>query len=377
MNPLRKSALRRSVALALALVFYVRCVSTGETRVEALAPIEGSELNVSPPAGFTPLRVVLLEVRNSAAPGEFQVIPDGDYSGNILNRAASAAGPKTPASTGAGVGAGASPAPGPAARTSDGVRYGNEPPPAPGQSLYPPANTAAPAADAANPTAPAATDGAESTGVPAPPAVDPGAVAREVTETALFQSRRFEVVPDRLFAAEMTRLKNGGADDVSALLGAARNLNVSYILYGDLTNFEIRQERGYWKVPLWVILLVGSFFIKNDDVREAIWYAMLRAATIIPLNSPVWGYGIEWEDMELVVDIELDLRMTDAQSGSVVYTGARSVARTESVRNLNLLVWSTDNSVKIPRSSAGRQMRFAAVELVNDLSGFVDRRAQP
>lgn len=375
MNPLRNTALRRSVALALALVFYGRCVSAGETRVEALAPPDGSELNVSPPAGYAPLRVVLLEVRNSAAPGEFQVIPDGDYSGNILNRAASAAGPKNPASSGASVGATSRPAPGSSARTSDGVSYGSEPPPAPGQSLYPPANSAPSNADDSSAVANAG-DGAAGA-APPPPVVDPGAVAREVTETALFQSRRFEVVPDRLFIAEMARLKNGGADEAGALLGAARNLNVSYILYGDLTNFEIRQERGYWKVPLWVILLVGSFFIKNDDVREAIWYAMLRAATVIPLNSPVWGYGIEWEDMELVVDIEFDLRMTDAMNGSVVYTGARSVARTETVRNLNLLVWSTDNSLKIPRSSAGRQMRFAAVELVNDLSAFVDRRAQP
>lgn len=370
MNPLRKTALHRSVALALALAVSVRCVSTGETRVETLAAPDGSELNVTPPAGLAPLRVVLLEVRNSAAPGEFQVIPDGDYSGNILNRAAAAPGPKNPASPGASVGT-TTPAPGPPARTTNGVNYGNEPPPAPGQSLYPPANSSAPGGAAET------SETTEAGGTPAPPAVDPGAVAREVTETALFQSRRFEVVPDRLFIAEMTRLKNGGADDANAVLGAARNLNVSYILYGDLTNFEIRQERGYWKVPLWVILLVGSFFIKNDDLREAIWYAMLRAATIIPLNSPVWGYGIEWEDMELVVDIEFDLRMTDAANGSVVYTGARSVARTETVRNLNLLVWSTDNSIKIPRSSAGRQMRFAAVELVNDLSAFVDRRAQP
>ncbi len=371
MNPLRKIALRRGAALALTLVFLVRCVSAGETRVEAVAPIEGSELNVTPPAGFAPVRVVLLEVRNSAAPGEFQVIPDGDYSGNILNRSGAAASPKNPLSPGADA------PPGPSARTSNGVSYGNEPPPGPGQSIYPPANADARNADPANSSEPGAAGAAESAGVSPPLAVDPGAVAREVTETALFQSRRFEVVSDRLFVAEVTRLKNGGADDANAVLNAARNLNVRYIIYGDLTNFEIRQERGYWKVPLWVILLVGSFFIKNDDVREAVWYAMLRAATIIPLNSPVWGYGIEWEDMELVVDIELDLRMTDAQSGSVVYTGARSVARSETVRNLNLLVWSTDNSIKIPRSSAGRQMRFAAVELVNDLSGFVDRGAQP
>lgn len=151
-----------------------------------------------------------------------------------------------------------------------------------------------------------------------------------------------------------------------ARMQAARNLGVKYFIYGDLTDFEIRTETSYWKVPFWAIILVGSFFIKDDDTRIFIWYSFIRAATIVPLDNAMWKAGVGSQDLDLVVSISMDLRISATRSATVIYSGSRTVERHEKSSSMELVVWRGDNKVRINQSNAGRQIRFVAGELARE-----------
>ena len=316
--------LLRQIAL-LALFIYggllsVQCASFGagdSSQYEQLEAV-GAEIP-PPPADFVPVRVVLLEFKNAAGLGRFDVIPDGDYSTAIIHGEATA---------------------------TDETGTATE---------------------------------SDATPAPEPDRVDTGAVAREVTETALFQTGRFEIIPGFRFRDAMQKAQQAtpGLDNAGAIAQAAESLDVQYVLYGTLTDFEIRQQRDYWQLPLWAILLVASFFIQDDDLRVFVWYTMLRIALVVPLNSEFWDYGIQWDNLDLNVDVGMDLRMVDARTGSVAYADSAAATRVENVRNLNLMVWATNRRIKITQSNAGRQIRFVARDLIADLARYVDATAVP
>lgn len=199
-------------------------------------------------------------------------------------------------------------------------------------------------------------------------------VAREVTETALFQSGRFEIVPLFQFQAARTKHLEAGRSEAEATRLAAKELNIDYLFYGDLTNFEIKTATSYWKVPFWAILLVGSFFIDDDRTRFLVWEAMLRAATIVPLESALWKAGVGQQDIDLDLSLSLDLRMVDAREMLVVFSDSRTIIRTENASNLELVVWQSDNKVRIKSSNAGKQIRFAAYAVTRVLRDFIDQK---
>ncbi len=262
-----------------------------------------------PPAGTVPVPVVLREFRNSASISTFDIIPDGRYDRGIRRRGS---------------------------------------PPAPG---------AAGSGSTPNPDG-----GGEEQRPPAP--VEPGLVAREVTETLLVESGRFRVIPEfKLREA----LASPDATEVVPLAQAARQVGVRYILYGDLTQFELRQKRSYWKVPLWALLLIGALLIKDKDTRAWALNTILRIMIYTPLNSPFWDKGLGWEDLILEVEVALTLRLVDSQTGLVVHTSEAEITRTETVRNLDLIVWNSDKRLKITSSNAGKQIRFAAHRALSDL----------
>ncbi|MCB1174156.1 MAG: hypothetical protein KDK39_11340 [Leptospiraceae bacterium] len=197
-------------------------------------------------------------------------------------------------------------------------------------------------------------------------------LAREITETALFQSGRFEVVPLYQFEAIRKRQLESGQPMAEATRTTARELKIDYFLYGDLTDFEIKTATSYWKVPFWAILLIGSFFIDDDRTRLFVWEALLRAATIVPLDSALWKAGVGQQDIDLNVNLSLDLRLVEASQLLVVFSDSRTISRIESASNLELVVWQSDNKVRIKRSNAGKQIRFAAYAVTKALTGFVD-----
>ncbi|MCB1323442.1 MAG: hypothetical protein KDK34_24495 [Leptospiraceae bacterium] len=348
-----------SVRLAGILILAVLTLNCTSTTVSAYDRPEaiGPDIQKAPP-GYETIRIVVMPFRNSASITNFSIIPDGDYSSTAVTTGSQNRTTGNPGNAYANTGTEAN------NQNDFGSHLANE-----SDSDRRPGKKK-PNADRTNEQN---ADADTSTSSP-PDQVDAGGVAREVTETALFQTDRYEIVPLFTFQDAKRKLMADGMDEANATLKAARELNVEYLVYGDLTEFEIRNEKSYWKVPLWAIILVGSFFIQDDDLRAFIWYAMLRAATTIPLNSSFWRAGVGWEDQELIVDIGLDMRMVNTGSGGVIFSDTSSVERTETVRNLDLLVWSSDHSIKITRSSAGRQIRFAATDLINRLSRFVDER---
>lgn len=387
--------IRRIAALTLAA--YVAALGT---HCASLLPTEYSELEAAgpevPPApeNFERIRVTLLEFRNAANIGQFDVIPDGDYNEYTINQRAN---PQTEAPV-----YGVTPDQQRRNETSsdvfspDTVPGGeSDKPPSTEESSEPntPAPPKPPAPEKASEesaqeesdkesepvdtTGDATNDSSDENKKPLPEVeqVDTGTLAREVTETTLFQSGRFEIVPDYIFKSKVREAKERGLDEAAAVRAASEELGVRYIFYGSLTDFEIRQERDFWKVPLWVIILAASFFIQDRELRNFVWGAMIRLVFLVPLNSEFWDYGVEWDNLDMDIDVAMDLRMVDASSGSVLYAGAKTVTRTENVRNLNLLVWQSDRRIKITKSSAGRQIRYVAKELVVDVADFVDREA--
>ena len=304
--------MRRLLSSSLAAALLCACASTGTDYSRPAAPLP--ELREAPPE-FARLRVVLPGFRNSAGLRAFEIVPDGEYGDRVI-------------------------APGSDAPSKQDAT----PEPAETDATVQPEDAASGSESEANETT------AE------PPAVSPADVAREVTETAFFQSGYFEIVPVFQYTAERDRLRAEGLSLADSTLQAARNLEIDYICYGDLTNFEIGQNTSYWKVPFWAIVLVGSFFIKDDDVRVFIWYSLLRALAAIPLDSQFWRAGVGWEDLELRISRERDLD------------------RIEKARNLDLLFWVADSEVRITRSSAGHQIRYVAQQLTNDLGAELDSR---
>ena len=322
--------MRRLSTSFLAAAFLCACASTGTDYSRPAAPLP--DLREAPPE-FARLRVVLPGFRNSAGLRAFEIVPDGEYGDRVITPGSSVPSKQDLA---------------PDQQETDGVASTED---------------AAGAAQGA-PTDPAAE----------PPAVSPADVAREVTETAFFQSGYFEIVPVFQYTTERDRLRAEGLSLADSTLQAARNLGIDYICYGDLTNFEIGQNTSYWKVPFWAIVLVGSFFIKDDDVRVFIWYSLLRALAAIPLDSQFWRAGVGWEDLELRISIAMNLRLVDVQNGSVVFSRERDLDRIEKARNLDLLFWVSDSEVRITRSSAGHQIRYVAQQLTNDLGAELDTR---
>ncbi|MBX7056445.1 MAG: hypothetical protein K1X75_00155 [Leptospirales bacterium] len=316
--------------LSVLLLLLSACASAADTSYEQLE----AEVQAQPPVpeSYRKLRVFVADFSNSANIESFSILPDGDYTGLVLDRGQKPGGLQAPPAS-----AGSAPATG--SETNDAA----EPP------------TSA---------------GPESEQTPA--RQDAALILRETMETELFQSGRFEIVPTFAMQAAMHTAQAEGLDAAQAMLRAAHTLHIDLIVLGDLTDFEIRNERSYWKVPLWAIVLVGSFFIRNDDLRNHVWSALLRAAFWVPLNSPFWGYGLEWENLELIVDMGLDVRAIDPNNGVVQFSDSLSISRKDRVKNLNLLIWASDNSVRITRSNAGRQMRFGAREMAVRLSRFAE-----
>ncbi|MEQ9365273.1 MAG: hypothetical protein RIF32_13590 [Leptospirales bacterium] len=365
---MRRLRLHRSIALLMLVaycgLFATRCASFGgaseNTNYAALKPI-GEELP-PPPANFVPIRIVLLNFKNSANVSRFDVIPDGDYSDYIANVS-------------------------PTANQDDSYETETDAPPEESNSLEPAPTKDARSTPGGNSDTEERTESAAAsensrhtektpaqtpTGDAEPESIDTGAVAREITETTLFQSGRFEIVPEFQFRAKLNAAIAARKDQTAAIQSAAEALDVEYIVYGALTDFEIRQQQDYWKLPLWAILLAASFLIQDDDLRLFVWYTMLRIALVVPLNSPVWDYGVQWNNLDINVDVAMNLRLVDARSGSVVYSESESVTRVENVRNLNLLVWSSNRRIKITQSNAGRQIRYVAQGLVHDLAASAD-----
>lgn len=350
----RQRPRRRQRVIALLTVFAycgivsLRCASFGagetQSEYETLRPL-GEQLP-PPPANFEKLRVVLLDFKNDAQVSRFDVIPDGDYSDYIANVSSTPATPQL-----------------------------ESPNTQPTDDVTDPANGST--TDTEDSTDDSIDEGddapqRETIGDTEPETVDSGVIAREITETTLFQSGRFEIVPEFQFRGKVDAALAQGLDRTAAIQAAADELDVACIVYGSLTDFEIRQQQDYWKLPLWAILLAGSFLIQDDDLRVFVWYTMLRIALVVPLNSPVWDYGVQWNNLDINVDVAMNLRVVDARSGSVVYSESDSVTRVENVRNLNLMVWSSNRRIKITQSNAGRQMRYVAQNLVRDLAAFAD-----
>lgn len=196
--------------------------------------------------------------------------------------------------------------------------------------------------------------------------------AREMTETALVASGRFEVVPAFVYRGKFQENLIESSSQLEAYSKTIHDLKIDYLVYGDLTEFEIKTQTSYWKVPFWAILLVGSFFIKDDDTRNFIWYALIRTATIVPLDHALWKAGVGQEDVELDVTVAMDLRLVDSNTWTVLFSETKTILRKETASNMELVVWQSGNKVRIRKSNAGRQIRFAAIALTRDLSYFMD-----
>lgn len=199
-----------------------------------------------------------------------------------------------------------------------------------------------------------------------------GEVARETTLTFLHQTSRFEIVPLGIYRSKLREMEKGMPGDPLNSLKAARQLNIQYLVRGDLSNFEIRENKNYWHMPLWVLLLIGALFIKNDDYRRLALEIIVRMLFYAPLNSFIWKKGLGWRNIELQVDVGMSMRFVDVNTGNVVFAENKDITRTETVRNLNLLLWESNSRIKITRSNAGRQIRFASYYLVQDVIEWID-----
>ncbi len=349
----RRGRLIRVTAFTACLLV-LQCATGAGTRMERISGT--GPVVPAAPAQFKKIRIVLLDFRNSANLKQFDIIPDGDYGSRVVGRRHSSS--SSCWSSGRSGRAHSTPGRDAPAKsgweTKEKEKAGNAGSKADSQTgdERKQDKKVDPAAD--------------------PDAVRSGQVAREVVETELFKSGRFEIIPAFRLKAEIDKLRKDSPDDPLVPVRAARNLGVHYIFYGDLTNFELRQQTSYWKIPLWAILLIAAAFIKDDDLRAYAWYTILRVMATLPLNSPFWDKGVGWSNMNLNVDVGLNLRAVDTRTGSVAFARAKNITRTDKVRNLNLLIWASNRRLKITRSNAGRQIRFAAKALVVDVAGWTD-----
>ncbi|MCE9597391.1 MAG: hypothetical protein K8S54_05425 [Spirochaetia bacterium] len=286
------------------------------------------------PTGFTKLRVVLLPFANSAQMKAFDIVPDGDYKDDILSPSDPAPPLKSEAPT-----------------DTDAWRTAVSP-----DSLIP--LTIGPG----EPVIPVN---------PGPDPILPGDLYREIAETELFQSGRFEVIPYHLFLEERRRIDPELADPLSQIT-AAKNLNVQLLITGDCTDFEIKRSSSYWKVPFWALLLVGSFAIDDKRFRAMVIETLIRLMFVFPVGSDFWKAGIGWEDVDVDVEVGLNLRAVQ-QGGSISFSEESTTRRTESVRNLDLLIWKQTNRIRIQKTSAGRQIRIGVTDLVRKISVQVDQ----
>lgn len=292
------------------------------------------------PQGYLKRRVVVLPFANSAQMGAFEIIPDGDYSS--VREAAIAEREKTAAEKAVAGSAAVN-----AARPGEG-------------SEMPLGSSEDSSEDAPDEKKP------EEAAAAPPPGILPGDLYREITETELFQSGRFEIVPYHLLLEERKKI-DPELKDPQSLLQAAQALDIGFLVSGDCTDFEIKESRSYWKVPLWAILLAASFAIKDDEFRHWVWYSLFRLLVTVPLDSAFWDAGVGWEDLDVEVDLSINMRVVSPR-GFVIFSDESNVVRTETVRNLDLIVWKDSQKVRIQKSSAGRQIRFAAIDLVKKFS---------
>jgi len=319
----------------LAAVLLLSCASTAKQTYESL---EAPDRYGALPAAYQKRRIVILPFTNSAQMGSFEIIPDGDYS-DVMAEAQlekERAAREKEASE---------------AKEKEKQKIDTK-------------DKAEPANESAPEPAPEAKTGQE-TRTPesaVPPAILPGDLYREITETELFASGRFEIIPYHVFLEERKRI-DPELKDPASMLAAAQKLDAAFLVSGDCTDFEIKESRSYWKVPLWAILLAASFAIKDDDFRHFVWYSLIRLMIVVPLDSAFWDAGIGWEDLDVDVDLSINLRAVSPH-GFVVFSDESSVKRQETVRNLDLLVWKDTQKVRIQKTSAGRQIRFAAIDLV-------------
>lgn len=320
----------RGVSALVILLFSCSSLTRVQQTIDGLESRKGY---TSVPANFKKIRVVLLPFDNSAEMKAFDIVPDGDYSGNILSLNDTPTNLESSESE-----ASASPPNSPDALVPLTIGPGN------------------PAVE--NPK----------------PDVDrilPGDLYREIAETELFQSGRFEVVPYHLFIEERRKIDPELKDPASSLV-AAKNLNIELLVSGDCTDFEIKQSASFWKVPLWALLLLGSLAINDRRLREVAFQTVIRVMLATPVEFGFWKAGIGWENVDVEVEVGLNLRAAK-QGGSIAFSEESTTRRTESIRNLDLLIWKETNRIRIQKTSAGRQIRIGVIDLVQKISGQTDQ----
>tara|TARA_B100001939_G_scaffold340677_2_gene349181 strand:- start:54958 stop:55947 length:990 start_codon:yes stop_codon:yes gene_type:complete len=191
------------------------------------------------------------------------------------------------------------------------------------------------------------------------PTMDGGEILKEVLISNMVQTNRFEVLSPAAFSTT----GQAGVPQKEEL----KSKGVDYLLFAEITDFEVKKDVEYWKVPLWALLLIAAFVVKDDDTRAFILHTLLRLAIYLPSDSKFWELGLGTEDLELRISASVNLRLVDPYTGSVVYADQQSLDRLESVNNMDLIVWRSENSLQIKESTAGRQLRFLTANMVNDL----------
>lgn len=191
------------------------------------------------------------------------------------------------------------------------------------------------------------------------PSMDGGEILREVMVTNMVQTNRFEILTPASFSTSGP----AGIPQEEEL----RQKQVDYLLFAEITDFEVRQDLDYWKVPLWALLLIAAFVVQDDDTRAFILHTLLRLAIYLPSDSKFWELGLGSEDLELRISASVNLRLVDPYTGTVVYADQQSLDRIETVSNMDLIVWRSENSLQIKESTAGRQLRFLTANMVNEL----------
>lgn len=191
------------------------------------------------------------------------------------------------------------------------------------------------------------------------PTMDGGEILKEVLISNMVQTNRFEILSPAAFSTTGP----AGLPQKEEL----RKQKVDYLLFAEITDFEVKKDVEYWKVPLWALLLIAAFVVKDDDTRAFILHTLLRLAIYLPSDSKFWDLGLGTEDLELRVSASVNLRLVDPYTGSVVYADQQSLDRVEAVNNMDLIVWRSENSLQIKESTAGRQLRFLTANMVNEL----------